>query len=111
MKTVYKPKRIDDPIAKKMLKNASVSIIVDNFHGVVWQEYTKLFPCFTIYFNPKDFPGKHVVRLFDGNKPTRLCAVKNTLEEARATIPTEPIQYLRVEREAKDDAVIIETWL
>ncbi len=111
MKIVYKPKTIDDPIAKRMLNSANVSVIVDNFHGVVWQEKTKSFPCFTVYFNPKDFPEKYVVRLFDGNKPTRLCAVKDTLEEARAAIPKQPVEYLRVVREKNDDPVIVETWL
>ena len=90
----------------------TVSVICDNFLGVNWFEKVKVFPVFTIYYNPKDFPKKYVVRLFDGDKPMRLLAVKDTLEQARATIPQEPpFGFMRVNRDVKDDPAIVETWL
>lgn len=90
------------------LQDPSVNVIVDNFHGVNWWKKTKVFPIFTVFCNPKDFPGKYVVRLFDGKAPTRLLSVKDTLEDARKTIP--PL-FKRVDRSPTDDPVIVETWL
>lgn len=93
---------------RRQLRDPTVNVIVDNFHGVNWWEKTQVFPIFTVFFNPKDFPGKYVVRLFDGKTPTRLLAVKDTLEEARSTIPP---MFLRVDRSPTDNPVIVETWL
>ena len=103
----YRPNRFN-PIQEKLLKDQSVSIIVDNFHGVAWQEQTKVFPCFTVYKNPADFPDKYVVRLFDANKPMRLITVSDTLEAARNTIPP---GYLCTPRSQTDDPIIVETWM
>ena len=104
---VYRPGELNET-AKRMLKDRSVSVIVDNFHGVNWWEQTKVFPCFTVYEKPTDFPDKFAVRLFDGDKPTRLLCIKNTLSQARAAIPK---GFLRVTRSEKDDPKIVETWL
>lgn len=93
---------------RQLLQNPAVSVIVDNFHGVNWWEKTKVFPAFTVFYNPRDFPGKYVVRLFDGKAPTRLMTVKDTLEAAHSSIP--PMFY-RVDRSPEDDPVIVETWL
>lgn len=92
----------------RRLQDPSVNVIVDNFHGVNWWKKTKVFPIFTIYHNPKDFPEKYAVRLFDGKAPTRLLSVKDTLEEARKTIP--PL-FKQVGRSPTDDPIIVETWL
>ncbi len=92
----------------RQLKDPSVNIIVDNFHGVDWWKKTKVFPIFTVFHSPKDFPGKYVVRLFDGKAPTRLLSVKDTLEEARQTIP--PL-FKRVDRSPTDNPAIVEIWL
>ena len=108
MKTkYYKPNKLN-PIAKAMLKDQRVSIIVENFHGVDWHKKTKTFPTFVVCKNPSDFPGKHTVRLFDGDQPTRLIAVKDTLEEARKTIPE---IFIPVPRSTTDNPVIVETWV
>lgn len=104
---IYNPQTLN-PMAQQMLKDRRVSIIVEDFHGVDWHEQTKVFPTFTIFEKPKDFPDKYVVRLFDGKQPTRLVAVKETLEAARATIPQ---IFYRVPRSETDDPVIVETWL
>lgn len=97
-----------DKRAMQMLKDQSVSVVVNNFHGVDWHKKTKLFPAFTVFRSPIDFPGKYVVRLFDGNRPTRLVAIKDTLEDARATIP--PIYHM-VPRSERDSHTIVETWI
>lgn len=69
-------------------------------------------PLFTVYYSPTDFPGKYVVRLFDGPLPTRLLAVKDTLEDARAAIPQgPPLGFVRTERSKTDDPVILESWI
>lgn len=73
--------------------------------GIRKRRYSRISIAFK---NPKDFPDKFVVRLFDGQQPTRLVAVKDTLEEARATIPK---IFYKVPRSEKDDPVIVETWL
>lgn len=108
MKTkIYKPGNLN-PLARKMLKDQRVSVVVENFLGVDWHQKTKVFPNFVVFKNPKDFPDKFVVRLFDGQQPTRLVAVKDTLEEARATIPK---IFYKVPCSEKDDHIIVETWL
>ena len=97
---------------RKQLQDPHVNVILRDFHGVNWHEKTRILPNFTVFFNPQDFPGKYVVRLFDGNLPTRLLVVKNTLEEARAAIPqAPPLGFVRMERSPNDDPVIVEVWM
>jgi hypothetical protein len=43
-----------------------------------------------------------------GGKPTEDFAIANTLEDARAEVPSD---MLRVDRLSEDDAVIVETWI
>lgn len=85
----------------------NASIVVDSFHGTPWHEKLK-FPTFCVYNSPLDFPGKYIVRLFDVSAPTSLIAMRDTLEEARATIPN---GYFRMLRVPKDAPSIVETWL
>ena len=94
---------------KKQLQDPSINVTLDSFHGVNWHEKTQSFPVFTVFNSPSDFPGKYVVRLFDGPQPTRLLTVSDTLEKARSTIPTE--MFLRVDRTENDVSAIVETWL
>lgn len=97
---------------KRIEKNASLSLIVDNFHGVNWFEKVKIFPNFVVFYNPKDFPGKYVTRLFDGPVPLRLLTVKDTLEAARAAIPQgPPLGFLRTDRQETDEPQIVEVWI
>ena len=82
-----------------------------DFYGVNWREKLTL-PIFVVYRGPIDFPAKYVVRLFDGKKPLRLAAVKNTLQEARAAIQQgPPFVYSMIPRFENDDPKIVETWL
>lgn len=90
------------------LNDNRVSVICPDFHGVNWYEKVRYFPVFTVYENPSDFPGKYAVRLFDGDKPTRLLVVKDTLEEARSAIPK---MFYGVKRSETDDPKILETYI
>lgn len=68
----------------------------------------------TVYHDPKDFPGKYVVRKWRvGNgglleaavAPDAVCA---SLEEARASVPQGKV---KLGRNAPDDPCIVETWV
>lgn len=64
---------------------------------------------YCIYFNPSDFPGKYVVRKFEGMVPDESALIiTNTLEDARSVIPKYAVMLTRAE---DDDPVIVETWL
>jgi hypothetical protein len=74
---------------------------------------TSCFSMFTVYWNPKDYPGKYVVRRHvvsrHGAVPMEVVAIADTLEEARR-----PIQYLHLHclgREPGDESQIVETWI
>jgi len=66
-----------------------------------------------IYANPRDFPGKHVVRRHvsraDGTYgATDEFEVADTLDETREFVPGWAI---RLDRQPEDDPVIVETWI
>jgi hypothetical protein len=63
---------------------------------------------FVVYYHPRDYLGYFVVRRWMGGKPTEDFAIANTLEDARAEVPSD---MLRVDRLSEDDAVIVETWI
>lgn len=65
-------------------------------------------PIITIFNSPTDYPGKYVARVFDVDKPTTLAAVADTYEELMQAIPA---GMVRLERNEKDDPVILETWI
>lgn len=65
-------------------------------------------PIITIFKSPADYPGKYVARVFDVGKPTNLAAVADTYEELMQAIPA---GMVRLERNEKDDPVILETWI
>lgn len=61
-----------------------------------------------IYFNPKDYPGKYVLREWIGQIPVDECKVADSLEEIRKHIPK---GWIRIPLDKKDDPKIIETWI
>ena len=65
-------------------------------------------PIITIFNSPTDYPGKYVARVFDVGKPTTLAAVADTYEEL---MQANPAGMVRLERNEKDDPVILETWI
>ena len=68
----------------------------------------------TIYKNPRDIPGKYVVRrcvVYAGQEPVHDLVpqiVCDTLEEARQAIPSD---LFNLGRKEADDPVIVETWI
>jgi hypothetical protein len=67
---------------------------------------------YTIYRNPRDYPGRFVVRrslvgteICKDAEPLIVC---DSLEEARDAIPGE---LVCITRSIEDDPVIVETWL
>lgn len=67
------------------------------------------FPIITVYEHPADYPDKYVARVFDMNRPTNLAVIADTYEELLEAIPTR--NMARMERNPKDDPVIMETWI
>lgn len=77
-------------------------------------DYTRLVkqttvPIITVYDHPADYPDKFVARVFDLNRPTNMAAIADTYEELLEAIPTRSMA--RMERNPKDDPVIVETWI
>ena len=68
----------------------------------------------TVYFNPRDFPGKYVARrfnLFRGEmepKASNEHFVANSIDEVRRLLP---MGLVCLQRSDGDDAKIVETWL
>jgi hypothetical protein len=66
----------------------------------------------TIYWSPKDHPGKFVVRRFviepGRATPSNDYALASTLEMARAHIPE---GCDRLPRDPEDEAQIVESWI
>lgn len=84
------------------------SIIVDTFKRLPLKQLC-IVPIIAVYNSPKDFPGKHVARLWDiHNKPTAYAMVEDTLESIRKGIPE---TMTRLPPVPMDDPVIVETWL
>ena len=72
---------------------------------------------YTIYRNPRDYPGRCVVRgwtIVRGEHQHELIvdaeplAIVDTVEEARAAVPP---GLVRLDRLPGDDPVIVEVWL
>lgn len=80
----------------------------------------ELMSMWVVYFNPKDFPGKYVVRRHAiaevagafapavGSYATTEHYPCDSLEDARAHVPDE---LIRLPRRVEDDPVIVEVWL
>lgn len=72
------------------------------------------FQAWTIYKNPRDYPGCYVVRrgqailalgIVHDLEPTAVC---HSLVEAREAVPPGRV---RMDRHPDDDPVIVETWI
>jgi hypothetical protein len=61
----------------------------------------------TVYYNPLDYPGLYVARLFILDKPTLITVVAWTLEEVRECLPP---GLVRMERMPEDEPQIVECW-
>ena len=68
---------------------------------------------FCIYWNPKDYPGMFVTRRYslDADNipvPDLDCTLATTLDEARKDVPK---GFVRLGRDERDDASIVEVWI
>lgn len=74
--------------------------------------YVQHITVWIISFNPSDFPGLYVVRphlVGSGwTIPAQFCATFKNIHDARAYVP-KPCTYM--ERDPRDDAVIVESWV
>lgn len=72
---------------------------------------------FTVYANPTDFPGQHVVRhsaTFSGGRTEvdrEPWVVAPTLDAARDALPHDELGLVRMERSPLDVPQIVEVWL
>jgi hypothetical protein len=67
------------------------------------------FILFAIYKNPSDYPGKYVVRRWEGLVADRQpVIVADELKQAREAIPD---HMYRLDRLEGDDPAILETWI
>jgi hypothetical protein len=74
---------------------------------------TNVLTIYVIYKNPRDYPGKWVVRAQDANDDGSIsihldCAVCESLEHARQCVPPGLVMLMRA---PEDDPAIYETWL
>ena len=63
---------------------------------------------YVVYCRPLDFPDRYVVRRWESDKPTEQHWSADTLEEARAKVPS---GYVCLARHPMDVASIAEVWL
>lgn len=90
-----------------MVQDKSDRIIGECFDYAKLHRQTAL-PLICIYDHPADYPDNFVARVWDINKPTRLIALADTLEDIRKTIPP---SMTRMPRSEKDDPTIVEVWI
>lgn len=81
--------------------------VVKKFDIERLRKQTKL-PMITVYEKPADYPNQYVARVWDVNRPTRLIALADTLEEIREAIPQE---MYNIKRQPQDDPCIVEVWI
>jgi len=90
---------------------ADFDILVDSFADDLNLRTVSNLPMISIYFNPKDFPGKYVARVFDirpgAVHATRYIMVDENLEEMRRSIPT---GFSCMNRTPEDDPELLEVW-
>lgn len=74
-----------------------------------------VYSMFTIYANPDDFPGKHVVRIWSIWKGETIARpnlephwIATSLEGARASLPK---GLVCLSRNDEDDPCIVESWI
>lgn len=83
-------------------------IELESFLDVNLKQLVKV-PIIVIYNSPKDYPEKHVARLWDiHNKPTKYVVINDNLDGIRNIIPK---AMMRLSRNSEDDPVIVETWI
>lgn len=91
------------------MQNDAKDIVLDSFIDFNFAWYVSNLPIICVYYNPTDYPGKYVARVFDVTTPSRYVLVKDTLIEVRKAIPKNRFQ--RFARNDEDDPTIVESYL
>ena len=65
----------------------------------------------TVYDHPIDYPDKIVARKFLNDRPTQEIMIGDTIEDVRKQLITRYPYLTRLEPDATDDIVILETWI
>ena len=102
-------------IARRPIENkyrADYDILIDSIEEDVDLGALSDFPIITIYFDPTDYPGKYVARIFD-IRPGEVCRLQyimlgESLEEIRLRMPE---SFVRMDRKLEDDEKILEVWI
>lgn len=110
----FKPRpqkvKVMTPEERKALRDPTMDVKVDTLRGVDWHKRCQSFPTFVVFHDLPELPGKYLVRVFDGTRPTRIITISDTLAEARNTIPTDLFVCVAADPE-KDNRCTVETWL
>ena len=87
-------------LLKKIVEQTRNDFIIeqDDEKGEIW----------AIYKHPLDYPEKFVARKFILDKPTSEILIGDTLEEIRKLLPK---GLTLIERNPKDDPILVETWI
>lgn len=65
-------------------------------------------PLLVVYNDPKDYPGKYVMRLWNVDESTDHVIVKDSLDEIHNSIPS---RFFNLGRNQHDDGSIVEVWI
>jgi len=84
------------------------SKIRQSFMDFDFKNEVQYMPMIAVYDSPKDFTGKFVARLFDMDRVTSHCLVKDTLDEIIQEIPR---NFVRMERSVYDVKCLVCTFL
>lgn len=74
------------------------------------------FSLYTIFFNPRDYPGQYVARRFNLEAPSEDCCVTDSLENARTWVREFSLSRGRLAdwcqpRSPNDEPHILEIWI
>jgi len=94
------------------ITRADYDILADSFAEDLDLLDISNFPLVSIYFNPKDYAGKFVARLFDIQAgdvcSTRYIMIRDSLEDIRKEMPA---GLYRLDRTQDDDLELLEVWV
>lgn len=65
-------------------------------------------PIICVYNKPQDYPKHYAARLWDGETPTNIVALSESLAEIRKL---KPVEMISIRRHQMDDAAIEECWI
>lgn len=97
------------PIDNKF--RADFDILINSFTEDIEIRKISNLPMISIYFDPKDYPGKYVARVFDISvgkvNATRYIMLSDNLEDLRSAMPT---NFTHMDKSPNDDPQLLEVW-